>query len=121
MLMAMREGRQNRELVFNQLGQVLTPTWSPDGKSIAFSALAGGFTDLYLFDLSTNTLRQLTDDPSADLQPSWSHDGHTIAFVTERYSSDLAVADVRASAAGAVRSRDRHGPSCAMSATSVRN
>ena len=48
--------------MFNQLGQVLTPTWSPDGTSIAFSALAGGFTDLYLFDLSTHTLRQLTDD-----------------------------------------------------------
>ena len=90
MLVAMREGRQNRELVFDQLGQILTPTWSPDGKSIAFSALAGGFTDLYRFDLSTNTLRQLTDDAPADLQPSWSHDGRTIAFVTERYASDLA-------------------------------
>ena len=89
MLMAMREGQESRELVFNQLGQVLSPTWSPDGKSIAFSALAGGFTDLYLFDLSTNTLRQLTDDSPADLQPAWSHDGRTIAFVTERYSSDF--------------------------------
>jgi Tol biopolymer transport system component len=90
MLMAMREGQRNRELVFERLGQVLTPTWSPDGKSIAFSAIAGGFTDLYLYDLSTGTLRQLTDDAPADLQPAWSHDGRTIAFVTERYSSDMA-------------------------------
>ncbi len=90
MLVAMREGRENRELVFDTLGQILTPTWSPDGKSIAFSALSGGFTDLYVFDLSTNTLRQLTDDAPADLQPSWSHDGHTLAFASERYSSDVA-------------------------------
>jgi Tol biopolymer transport system component len=89
MLMAMREGKESRELVFNQLGQVLTPTWSPDGKSIVFSAMSGGFADLYLFNLSTNTLRQLTDDSPADLQPSWSHDGHTIAFVTERYGSNF--------------------------------
>jgi Tol biopolymer transport system component len=88
-LVAMREDRENRELVFDTLGQILTPTWSPDGKSIAFSALAGGFTDLYLFDLSTNSLRQLTDDAPADLQPSWSHDGHTIAFVSERYGSNF--------------------------------
>ena len=27
---------------------MLSPTWSPDGAAIAFSALAGGFTDLYL-------------------------------------------------------------------------
>jgi Tol biopolymer transport system component len=89
MLVAMHDGQQNRELVFDRLGQVLTPTWSPDGKSIAFSALAGGFTDLYTFDLATNTLHQLTDDAPADLQPAWSHDGDTIAFITERYSSDV--------------------------------
>jgi Tol biopolymer transport system component len=89
-LLAMREGRQDRELVFDRLGHILTATWSPDGRSIAFSALAGGFTDLYVFDLSTSTLRQLTDDAPADLQPAWSHDGRTIAFVTERYASDLA-------------------------------
>jgi Tol biopolymer transport system component len=88
-LVAMREGRENRELAFDELGQILTPTWSPDGKSIAFSALSGGFTDLYVFNLSTNTLRQLTDDSPADLQPSWSHDGHTIAFVSERYGSNV--------------------------------
>ena len=89
MLVPMREGRENRELVFDTLGQILTPTWSPDGKSIAFSALSGGFTDLYVFNLSTNTLRQLTDDAPADLQPSWSHDGHTLAFASERFSSNV--------------------------------
>jgi Tol biopolymer transport system component len=78
-----RDARRSREprAGVRHAGQVLTPTWSPDGKSIAFSALSGGFTDLYVFDLSTNTLRQLTDDAPADLQPSWSHDGHTLAFV----------------------------------------
>jgi Tol biopolymer transport system component len=89
-LVPMREGQRERELAFERLGHILTATWSPDGRSIVFSALANGFTDLYLFDLSTSTLRQLTDDPPADLQPAWSHDGRTIAFVTERYSSDLA-------------------------------
>ena len=88
-LVAMRDDGRNRELVFTQLGQILSPTWSPDGTSIAFSALAGGFTDLYVFELATSTLRQLTDDAPADLQPAWSHDGRTIAFVTERYSSDV--------------------------------
>lgn len=88
-LVAMRDDGRNRELVFERLGQILSPTWSPDGKSIAFSALAGGFTDLFVFDLASGTLRQLTDDAPADLQPAWSHDGRTIAFVTERYSSDV--------------------------------
>ena len=98
----------NREIVFDRLGQVLSPTWSPDGSAIAFSALAGGFTDLYVCDVATGKLRQLTDDAFADLQPAWSHDGRTIAFVTERFSSDLGRAAVRTAAAGDDGRCDRH-------------
>ena len=90
MLIDMTGAGRDREIVFDRIGQVLSPSWSPDGRSIVFSALAGGLTDLYVTDVATGDLRQLTDDAFADLQPSWSHDGRTIAFVTERFSSDLA-------------------------------
>jgi hypothetical protein len=90
-LINLRQAARDREIVFDELGQVLTPTWSPDGRAIAFSALAGGFTDLYLYDLDDGALRQLTDDAFADLHPAWSPDGRTLAFATERYSSDLTV------------------------------
>ena len=89
MLIDMSGRGGDREIVFERIGQVLSPSWSPDGKSIVFSALAGGFTDLYVADVATGALRQLTEDAFADLQPAWSHDGRTIAFVTERFSSDL--------------------------------
>jgi Tol biopolymer transport system component len=81
--------RRDRELILDGISQVLAPTWSPDRKSIAFSALDGGFTDLFVCDVATGRVERLTDDAFADLQPSWSHDGRSIAFATERYSSDL--------------------------------
>jgi hypothetical protein len=49
-----------------------------------------GLTDLFVYDLTTTTLRQLTSDAYADLQPAWSPDGTRIAFATDRFSSDLA-------------------------------
>ena len=81
---------RDRQIELPQLGQVLTPAWSPDGRSIAFSSLTAGATDLWVYDLESGTLRQLTNDHFSDLQPVWSPDGREIAFVTDRYSTDLA-------------------------------
>jgi Tol biopolymer transport system component len=82
-------GRREREIPFPELGEITDPTWAPDGQSIAFSAIVGGLTDLYVYDLRRSAARRLTDDAYADLQPAWSPDGRTIAFVTDRFSSRL--------------------------------
>jgi Tol biopolymer transport system component len=60
------------------------PTWSPDGKRIAFSGNRGGITDLYVVDTDGKNFRRLTDDVFGDLQPQWSPDGKTLAFATDR-------------------------------------
>jgi hypothetical protein len=75
---------------FPNLGEIDTPSFSPDGKKVVFSALSGGFSDLFIYDLDTKALRHVTEDAFADLQPTWSPDGGQIAFVTDRFSTDLA-------------------------------
>lgn len=82
-------GRREREQEFPDLGEIFNPAWSPDGRQIAFSALTGGVLDLYVWDLGTGALTQLTDDAYADLDPEWSPDGRELAFVTDRFSLDL--------------------------------
>ncbi len=81
--------RTSDEILLPQLGEVLNPSWSPDGRTLAFSAVIGGFTDLFLYDLEDRELRRMTNDPYADLQPAWSPDGRRIAFVTDRFTTDL--------------------------------
>src|SRR6267378_2925525 len=78
-----------KEIKFPSLGEILNPTWSPDGKQIAFSAQVGGVTDLFAYDLDGGELRRLTNDAYADLEPSWSPDGSLIAFVTDRFTTSL--------------------------------
>jgi len=90
-LINVKKRMTEKEVAFPELGEILTPTWSPDGRFVAFSALAGGFTDIFVYDLGTEMLQKLTDDPYADLYPTWSPDGQTIAFVTDRFSTDFSI------------------------------
>ena len=78
-----------KQIKFPSLGEIFNPTWSPDGKMIAFSAQVGGVTDLFTYDLDSGKLQQLTQDLYADLEPAWSPDGSQIAFVTDRFGTSL--------------------------------
>jgi len=66
------------------IGAVASPSWSPDGRYIAFSGTDGGLSDLFLYDLEAGDVVRLTDDRYGDLQPSWSPDGRTLAFTSDR-------------------------------------
>jgi Tol biopolymer transport system component len=89
-----KTGDKDTEVKFSELGEILNPTWSPDGRFIVFSALKGGLTDLFRYDLEEGQLTQLTQDAYADLFPTWSPDGNLIAFVTDRFSTNLSELNV---------------------------
>jgi hypothetical protein len=76
-------GRIERRLAVEDVGAIQGPAWSPDGRSIAFSGSKGGITDLYLFDLETGAVSQLTNDRHTVFQPVFSPDGQRIAFMSD--------------------------------------
>ena len=61
-------------------------SWSPDGKTIAFSAtinpdlIQGGTSDIYVLDLAGNSVKKIVDLPGPDGGPRWSPDGRQIVF-----------------------------------------
>ncbi|MEM1126065.1 MAG: BamA/TamA family outer membrane protein [Bacteroidota bacterium] len=70
---------------FSDLVAVYSPTWSPGGTALAFSAIdRSGFADLYLYDRNAEHLRKLTHDAYDDRDPAWSPDGRYLAFASDR-------------------------------------
>jgi Tol biopolymer transport system component len=86
-------GRTEREVALRDLGEIFDPTFSPDGRQVAFSANVGGVLDLFVYDLARGSLRRLTEDHFAELQPAFSPDGRRLAFATDRFTSSLAKLD----------------------------
>lgn len=65
--------------------QAFSPAWSPDGRSIAFSAWrAGGYRDILLLDVGSGAVRELTADRAQDVNPTFSPDGRFVYFSSDR-------------------------------------
>ena len=58
-----------------------SPDISPDGRTVAFSALRNAIGDIYLLDLETRAVTNLTEDEFADYSPTFSPDGSYLVYV----------------------------------------
>ena len=67
------------------------PVYSHDGTRIAFSSdrgdALGSDYNIWILDLRSGALRQMTKDPGNDYMPTWSPDDKEIAFTSTRENS----------------------------------
>jgi len=77
-----------REIVVPGVSSFNNPAWSPDGKTIALNGIVGGRTDLFLFNLETNEVTNLTNDRYSYIHSNWSADGRFLAFATDRQQTN---------------------------------
>lgn len=68
----------------NHNSQDESPTWSPDGKRLAFNSNFEGNQELYACDPDGKNVTRLTNHPALDVHPSWSPDGKRIVLVSYR-------------------------------------
>ena len=89
-----------RRLYFSDNDLYVQPTWSPDGRRIAFTSTYDGNHEIYVVNVPINgsddggKAVRLTSDLSLDVHPSWSPDGRRIVFATSRWGDlELAIMD----------------------------
>jgi TolB protein len=66
-------------------GYVIDPAWSPNGQLLAFSwQRPSGNYDLYVMDIASHDLVELTRDSQRNERPSWAPDGRHLVFESTR-------------------------------------
>ncbi|MCK5125808.1 MAG: PD40 domain-containing protein [candidate division Zixibacteria bacterium] len=66
------------------LKSIISPAWSPNGKYVAFTALLGAQRNLYLYNLESDEVRQLTNDVYDDTDVAWYPDNTRLIFSSDR-------------------------------------
>ncbi len=67
-----------------EMDGLFAPAWSPVSNEIAFVGVKNCWADIYIYNMDTKNLRQVTNDIFSDAEPAWSPDGEMLAFVSDR-------------------------------------
>lgn len=79
------DGSDVQKLQLSDMGYVIDPAWSPNGQLLAFSwRRPNGNYDLYVTDVASHQLVQLTRDAGRNERPSWAPDGRHLVFESTR-------------------------------------
>ena len=79
----------NLERLTTDLARESAPTWSPDGRFLAYTYNVDGNSEIYVMDIRTKERRQLTHNLGDDYFPAWSPDGKWIAFVSGSHGQNV--------------------------------
>ena len=79
-----RDGSQQTQLTNFKCERLGSPSWSTDGKSIAFDAIVTGGWNLYVVPADGGPVKPLTSDAFNNIRPSWSLDDRWIYFGSDR-------------------------------------
>ncbi|MBI3406385.1 MAG: PD40 domain-containing protein [Acidobacteria bacterium] len=79
------DGSNTEKITLPDMGYVIDPSWSPNGQLLAFSwRRPTGNYDLYVVDIASRQLIELTRDAGRNERPSWAPDGRHLVFESTR-------------------------------------
>src|SRR5215210_6261640 len=78
----------DKRIELKQVDMPESPDISPDGKTVAFSALKGAVGDIFTVDIESGALKNLTNDAFGDYARTYSPDGKTIIYLARVSGND---------------------------------
>jgi TolB protein len=79
------DGSNQSKVDLPDKGYVIDPAWSPNGQLVAFSwRRPNGNYDLYIMEIVSRQLVELTRDVGRNERPSWAPDGRHLVFESTR-------------------------------------
>jgi len=72
------------KLVLRSKQPIMSPTWSPDGRQLAYVSFEKKRSQVYIQDLYTQKRELITSFPKINGAPSWSPDGKQLALVLSK-------------------------------------
>jgi WD40 repeat protein len=88
------EERHFENIILYNFEKVTDFSYSPDGKSLVFSGVQKGQSDLYIFNIAAGSHQQLTNDIYDDLQPVFVNGTNSILFASNRPDEELRWEDI---------------------------
>ena len=81
-------GRTEKRFLLDQIDGPESPAFSPDGRKVAFAAMSEGLSDIYILDIETGAVANVTKDDIADYAPAFSPDGASIVYTARVGAND---------------------------------
>jgi hypothetical protein len=80
--------RIDRRIELRNVDMPESPDISPDGRSVAFSALSNAIGDIFVVDVETGAVKNVTNDGFGDFAPTFSPDGKSLIYLARVSGND---------------------------------
>lgn len=77
----------NPKPLLNSLDPIMSPSWSRDGRHIAYVSFENHHAAIYVHDVATGARHLISDFPGINGAPAWSPDGKKLALVLSKSGS----------------------------------
>jgi len=81
--------KKSEKIILYQFEKILDFAYSKDGRKLVLSAVIKGQTDIFIYDIGSNSFDQVTKDHFDDLYPRFINSSNDIVFSSNRISDTL--------------------------------